>query len=851
MFYIFWFGLIFIINQSSCIEDIILREEQGTVFKKIFQIDNSAIEWTHTFVLPYFKPWNVTIRENECENLNVTDHEHYNDMIYLCGELQQYMKEYDSLLKQSMLTIEDNENKIRKLLPEQLAINRGQLRTKRAPFEFIADISNALFGTASEKQLKILAKHVVAIENGNKNSLNNLQHNIDELHSYQITVNDRIGNLKKAIEESQNIITTLKWAHQRNDRMMKAKWNSLYRGMSFRVHHLKQSVRLLHAYNVQFLKFLSTLYFDSNDRVTGIQRLLQGYLDVNIIPPNILEEVLNNVQNILRDRYVDFELVNDNIVFYYSRPLTGVLHTKDNLYVKINIPIQRSSTLFNVFKVENIPQPHVFNNTNVLTRLNLPSHFAISKDLNSFIELDPSDLLDCKGNFIKHCNNELIPRLRSSASCVSSIFLDHKAQVEKLCETDIILKPKINWQSVSSLGSSKYFISTFNTEWLLSCPGGHVTKIKGKPYSIVKVNCACQLQSNNFVITSSTNECNQLSSDSTVSLGTKEFAWSTEHFSIQIVNNDRIGDKIENFSFELGNIMEFKKNFDYFMTKDAELAVSLKSFERQAKAKINFPMIDNPLTLFNGGWETSKSTSYILYGLSYLSIAVLGSVVYILFRRSEHLKASFMTIAQLLDKAEASEMDSLFTVKSDVLIILWILMSIAVILFILLLIWKSCVKVIQNSIVQTNDEHCTLQNLSTSVYLGLYGQDKQRAIKLATIPVTLSDLHDGVIEPVKDIHLSWCHLQCNLAIDWKPLEGLFTEVSMFKRLPTQTSITYFDYFFINNLLKKGFLLKIIFKQNEKSLIVCQTQIPSNISDSPLTKLRSLRLPSNIPEPTDV
>jgi hypothetical protein len=295
--------------------------------------------------------------------------------------------------------------------------------------------------------------------------------------------------------------------------------------------------------------------------------------------------------------------------------------------------------------------------------------------------------------------------------------------------------------------------------------------------------------------------------------------------------------------------LEFKNNFGTFMHKDSNLVLSLSTLERHFRERSFIPVLDNPLVSVDNGW--GFSITYIMDAMSYFSIVMLGFVVYILFRRSQHLNATLMTLVQLLQKADASDLDSLLNVKSDILIILWILMSIAVILFVVLLLWKSCVKVVQNIIVDTNDEHRTLQDLSTSVYLGLYGQDRQRAMKLATIPVTLSDLQEGIVEPITDIQLSWCRSQCILTVNWTPLTGLFRELNSFNRLPTQTSVTWFDYFFIKRLIKRGFLLKIILKQNEKTMIVCQSIIPPKVTDSPLTAIRSLHVASNRPEPTNV
>ena len=90
---------------------------------------------------------------------------------------------------------------IHKLLPERKILEINS-REKRALLPFIAQLSKSLFGTATQKDVQVLAEHIAALENEKQATFSHLENKDTRLALYADTMNERFRNILQPAKRS-------------------------------------------------------------------------------------------------------------------------------------------------------------------------------------------------------------------------------------------------------------------------------------------------------------------------------------------------------------------------------------------------------------------------------------------------------------------------------------------------------------------------------------------------------------------------------------------------------------------------------------------------------------------------
>jgi hypothetical protein len=140
-------------TQSTTFQgDIVNRLNYGVVFKQDNSLFLTSEYWLHTFEIQLPRVELIKYNHITCPFKNET-----------CTLLMKMLDHIKSLKDDVAGKVNAHVKLIHELTPYRSRSTFQMGRTKRSLFSFIGDVSKALFGTATMKDLAVLARHVQAI----------------------------------------------------------------------------------------------------------------------------------------------------------------------------------------------------------------------------------------------------------------------------------------------------------------------------------------------------------------------------------------------------------------------------------------------------------------------------------------------------------------------------------------------------------------------------------------------------------------------------------------------------------------------------------------------------------------
>ena len=86
-------------------------------------------------------------------------------------------------------------------------------------------------------------------------------------------------------------------------------------------------------------------------KVQAIQTLLEGYLPIYYVPPHKLKIFLNKFHSKLMKGYPIFRIAQTCVIYYYTVPNVIYARTRNQLCIKIKIPITTTDTLIHFYHI--------------------------------------------------------------------------------------------------------------------------------------------------------------------------------------------------------------------------------------------------------------------------------------------------------------------------------------------------------------------------------------------------------------------------------------------------------------------------------------------------------------------
>ena len=260
------------------------RLNYGVVFEPVGRMHASSDYWHHTFKIDIPDIPDIAPIPPPCQDL---DHA---QLIVSCQMLFEAFNATEKLKTNAINELERIRQSIKDTVPQMYIPKQGS-RSTRSILPFIGQLSKSLFGTATQQDVAILAKHINSLETRSRALSNSYQHEASSLISFMDTVNKRITLSVTAVRDNHEAITNL--AH--DTELLK---NSMVLGTSIAV--------LLNHHSSQTDQFIQ----HANQFLSAMQQLSQGSISPTLLSPEALRQVLQQVKSKLARFYPNFKITH-------------------------------------------------------------------------------------------------------------------------------------------------------------------------------------------------------------------------------------------------------------------------------------------------------------------------------------------------------------------------------------------------------------------------------------------------------------------------------------------------------------------------------------------------------------
>lgn len=195
------------------------------------------------------------------------------------------------------------------------------------------------------------------LNNNNVKLTKAMAHQDQHLSSFIYTVDKRFSNVLAAVQKNhQDAVAIFRLVHVSMDA-------------------LDHEFLIMSQLTIQQTNVSAQLEKELEYIKLGIHDLVKGKLSSSLLSPHVLKSSLNQVQNIITEKFPQFQVSNKDPLFYYS--FGDFLYTRrhSHLYLTVKIPISSFHLPISVYEVYLYPVP-VNSSSNYATQLmNMPPPF--------------------------------------------------------------------------------------------------------------------------------------------------------------------------------------------------------------------------------------------------------------------------------------------------------------------------------------------------------------------------------------------------------------------------------------------------------------------------------------------
>lgn len=596
--------LLGLVMSSLGFSKVITRRNHGTVFVEKGKLDVGRAAWRHTFSIELPNHRNK-LRWPTCTTRTAANESSlFAEGSVLCVVLRGYAQKSRDLDR----GISTRARRIDALLPPPSA------DVKRSLLPIIGSISRDLFGTATEEDVDNVHDHIQYIRSRERLTENNVHNLTRNFQSFMIATSDRQNKLGQAVVLS----------------------NRLTNALETKITEHEKSMEVLHLYGVQLVQLQMYMAMLLEEEVSGIYKLLEGFLPPQLVPPERLKRTLNYVSEALAGQSHGFEVAYADIGYYYYRRDIVYARVGNKLYIHLKIPLKSISTVFTVYRIVNTPIS-LGENRNGSTIIDVKRpYFAVSDDTKFFIELRAEEYDACHGDRsgLSLCEHIFALKETSTPSCSYGLYIDSAEIIREQCR--VSYSPG-EWESVViPLKENQYLISTQDKNWLHVCPGKTPSKVLSCSFCVISLACGCALRTDSLLIPPTLSSCRDVvdvSQEYGVNLPALYQFYSAERV-MAFGSNDTFPDPVHYAS--IPNFTLVNKEFKGLIEGDRKDKYSLKKIQEN---------VENNEVLYadkvSSLWDrlgpimeipTSHVTPFVVYAALGLSAVALPLSVYSLYR---------------------------------------------------------------------------------------------------------------------------------------------------------------------------------------------------------------------------
>lgn len=379
-------------------------------------------------------------------------------------------------------------------------------RQPRAMLGFVGKLSSNIFGVATHGDVRKIA----AVLNQAVDAINNQDAaNAEQFQLLHLS----IDTVSKSIKDTQKGVIL-------NSMMLQ----NLTQSFNYTAITLARRTELLRSHLAALERYVSEvvvrkmIMFDRLQQLSvilgnfleAITSLMRGSLSYHLVPPTVLQEKLNYIQETLDDKYPGHMLVHTDITYYYNgHHLAHYTYTESHILVHIQVPFAMENSLYNLYSVKTFPVPINTSDPSskgYTTIPNLQAYIATSPDGYKYTELNNVEFSMCHGTQLISCPMVHIIRRRPAYTCTASIFYHDVPSFMSSCAPIVYPDAPIP-TTVHSVGPNTFLVTTNRSEYEFSCQGQFLEKQRGLAYAILSVPCACTLYLGDISVTPPLTDC--------------------------------------------------------------------------------------------------------------------------------------------------------------------------------------------------------------------------------------------------------------------------------------------------------------------------------------------------------
>ena len=829
-------------------EDLVIRRPSyGAIFETMGRLDNSNSFWYLTVAIPMWKRRQITNHNLDiCNDLPDTKEQdisaHILQLHELCSTYPEAFQAYQDENKQLIELMLNNENALRDLLPPPIQTTSSSSRKRRAVLPIIGRLSRTLFGTATTKDIKTVQQAVSTIEELVHVSTEAVIQLQDELHSYQVTANDRITNLKTAAQENTRLV---------NDTVQRLiQWKKeidhltpVLRHQAQRLDLMQKAISLLHVYRAQHTDRLRSLVQESYQRLQAVRTLIQGYLPTHFISPETLRSILTLVRRMIQTQFPNFVLTHSEVAAYYQLPITLYAHSRKYLYITLRIPVTTSDSLYNLYRLTTIPVPLSPNQLIGYTQISGHTPFlAIATTGSYFFELTLDDLSSCTGTDIRHCPRFFPSRERDALTCTAALFTDDMDIIANLCDTKLFPRAPYPCNLVRDLGDGSLFVSSIDKTWVKTCPHQSPTTIQPCNFCVMHLDCACSIRAPSFYVPPTFSNCDQEGINVTKIEHPINMLFLQSFYDYTSLLEPS-GNALlpQPLNLTLPDLDLYAPTFADIYHQDDLLALDLnKTATAYKKKRTVFPTKLDKLT-HDLDWVTDTSTKPLFYSSTLVNFIIsiasmtLSTLLWIRSRRQGFLSlipqsATIPTATEaatrLLPKLLDSPSDLSVTDTSTPTCLPWIIALTTTLTVTIFLCLYLIIKVCRATCRRHLPVNYNSTFIQTDLYLVLYDGRRSTSLHVMTIPRPLDELAYTLCSPINPRFINSCW-KPHLSVNWAPLRLNITS-------PPTTPPAQHQAIFLPPTIPIPWTLKFQYKRIFRRLNACQLVL-CNTSSSVILK----------------
>lgn len=531
-----------------------------------------------------------------------------------------FLHMYQSLVNEAKY----QNNAIRALLTNPITPTVAKRLTKRAPLGIIGSWSRSLFGTASLSDVRRVYAHVQQLESyvqSHNLDLSSLEQKLttffnltsSRISGHETLISNNFNTLKNVV---QSLSDTQVHVHDIDSDLIQL---SLRISQTFNI-----TMDFLGNYlaNIQALQIFLT---EQQKFLNGIEQLLNGRLTHTMVHPRQLQQALSKVRRSLKTSQPTFQLLHNEMSWYYNHHLTMFVYTETNLFIFLSLPIANQISQFDFYSITTFPIPFQTNNntdpgyTIINTEI---STFAIDPSRQVFIELNSKQLESCSSNRLVQCPTPFFRYQRPSLTCIAALFLDKSDKIISLCEFTVYAHQHPAPQ-IFPIGPSEYLLTTSVSPFQTICDGTELQTYSQCRFCYIRIPCNCILLMDDRQFSPNLYDCD---TDLTVTMTLhtvnlallRHFDLPANIFSSSSLTNKSITLSIPNITKSIETFSDLTQK-DHHIGFDLAKLVNAMANEHPA---LYTPPSSEDTTLISLPWDDTESSRLIWLIVCSASIAL-------------------------------------------------------------------------------------------------------------------------------------------------------------------------------------------------------------------------------------